>query len=370
LCRFIANPWDPDELLPVIKQAVEHYDLAARRRKVVRAKARRSAAAIATILLRPGSKLGDYQIVEKIAQGAMGVVYKATHTLLNRTVAIKVLPADCLGDARAVARFRREIKAAGRLNHPNVVRAHDARQVKGIHFLVMEFVEGTDLARMLMQQGRPKICDACEIIRQAAVGLQHAFEHGLVHRDIKPANLMLTPAGVVKVLDLGLARWFNEVPHPSDAGPAGYVVGTAEYMAPEQARGTAAVDTRGDIYSLGCTLFELLTGHPPFSGPQYRTVVQKLAAHVRTPVPDIREERPEVPSLLERLQLRLLAKEPGERFATPKDVAAALAPFTEGADLPGLLASPIIEPGSGFEPTAAPTCELEPVLTPTPESQD
>jgi CheY-like chemotaxis protein len=334
LCRYLDSPWDPDELLPIVRQAVERYEAEAAAKQ-----SRGTKSHSVPDGLRPGDKLGDYRLVNQLARGGMGVVYEAVHTRLKRVVALKVLPADRLADEQAITRFRREIRATGRLNHPNIVRAYDARKVKGVHFLVLEFVEGVNLAQLLKYQPRFEIPDACEVIRQAALGLQHASEHGLVHRDLKPANLMLTPAGLIKVLDLGLARWFNELPFGNEGIPIGYVVGTADYVAPEQALGTAVVDSRADIYSLGCTLYKVLTGQPPYAGPAYRTVAQKLAGHVHAPVPLVRQVRPEVPKPLESILLRLLAKAPVDRFAAPAEVSTALQPFTVGSDLAGLLAS-------------------------------
>jgi serine/threonine protein kinase len=280
-------------------------------------------------LVRTGQPLGQYALLEKVGQGGMGAVYKAMHTLLMRVVALKVLSAERTRSTEVVARFLREMQATGRLNHPNIVQALDAREVNGIHFLVMEFVEGINLAEVSRRLGPLPVPDCAEVIRQAALGLQHAHEHGLIHRDVKPSNLMLTPAGHVKVLDLGLAWLAGE---PADPG---CVAGTPDYMAPEQASGSPP-DIRADIYCLGCTLYHLLLGHAPFSGSQFSTAVDKLLAHARRPVPPVQDFRPEVPDGLVCVLDRLMAKEPAHRFNTPAAVAAALGPFTAGADLPGL----------------------------------
>jgi serine/threonine protein kinase len=295
--------------------------------------------------LQKGSKLGQYQLLERVGQGGMGVVYKARHILLKRVVALKVLPAELLTDATAIACFRREMKAVGRLQHPNIVQASDARMVRGVPFLVMEFVEGLDLARLVARRRQLPVAEACALICQAALGLQHVYEHGLVHRDLKPANLMLTPAGQVKVLDLGLARLLDHLPAAAEQENADNLVGTVDYMAPEQCRTPHAVDTRADVYSLGCAFYELLAGRPPFSGPGFETVALKLLGHECATVPPIRGLRPEVPKRLATVLGKLLAKGPARRYSTPKKVAAALEPFAAGADLPALLA---------FQPQAPP----------------
>jgi len=176
------------------------------------------------------------------------------HTKLKRPVAIKVLPTDRLRDPRAVARFQREVEAVGRLSHPNIVQALDANELDGRHLLVTEFVDGVDLSRLVRSGGPLPIPDACEIVRQAALGLQHAHAHDLVHRDVKPSNLMLNSAGIVKLLDLGLARLRPEMPVEADVTTSGQIMGSADYMSPAQCLDARDVDARADIYSLGCTL--------------------------------------------------------------------------------------------------------------------
>lgn len=282
------------------------------------------------------SVIGDYELVERLGAGGMGTVYKARHRRLKRLVAIK-----CVKDVQTVQRFLREMEAVGQLSHPNIVSATDAREVAGQHILVMEYVEGADLARLSRQHGPLSPADACELIRQASLALQHAHEHHLVHRDIKPANLILTPTGTVKLLDLGLARFV--APTAADTAEplteAGAIVGTVDYLAPEQAEGRTAVDIRADLYSLGCTLFHLLTGHPPYAD-QPRSLVQKLWAHTHEPFPSIRALRPDLPAPLVQIVERLTAKDPRQRYQTPKELAAAIAPFAIGANLPVLLGGP------------------------------
>jgi serine/threonine protein kinase/CheY-like chemotaxis protein len=327
--RYIRQPWDAEELQTFIRQAVEEHQ---RPGDLGPAPERRRS-------LAPGAHLGQYQLLERLGQGGMGTVYKAVHGLLKREVAVKVLPAEYMSDAQAIARFRREMEAVGRLHHPHIVQASDANEVDGTHFLVMEYVEGLDLAQVVARHGPLPVPEACAIIHQALAGLQHAYEQNLVHRDLKPANLMLTPQGQVKVLDFGLALLYDEPSPHEDLAPGGRVAGTADYLAPEVVRGPQPVDTRSDIYSLGCTLYELLAGRPPFSGADYATVRQKLLAHVQAPLPPIREGRPEVSEALAIVLNWFLAKDPAGRFGKPATAAAALEPFRRGARLGRLFAS-------------------------------
>jgi serine/threonine protein kinase len=288
--------------------------------------------------------LGEYRVLEELGRGGMGRVYKALHTKLDRVVAVKVLSRGRGGDQQALVRFEREIKAVGRLAHPNIVQAHDAREIDGTPVLIMELVDGLDLAEIVRRTGPAPVAAACELIRQTALALQCAHEHGLVHRDVKPSNIMLARSGEVKLLDLGLARFYAEgaagVP-PAPAGEemtgTGQAMGTADYMAPEQASDSRKVDIRADLYSLGCTLYKLLSGRAPFSGPEHRGTLDKLNAQVHQQPPFIRRLVPDVPEGLAAIMDRLLAKDPDDRFSTPAEVADALAPWCVGADLPDLL---------------------------------
>jgi hypothetical protein len=318
------------------------------------------------------ARWGDYRPLEKLGQGGMGAVYKAVHTRLGKTVAVKVLAPGRAGDPRAVARLRREMQALGGLRHPNIVQAHDAREEDGVPFLVMEYVEGTDLARLLDRSGPLPVADACEVLRQAALGLQYVYEaRGIVHRDVKPSNLMVTAEGGVKVLDLGLARFHRDV--AAGAGPAGgaqssgdHMVGTVDYMAPEQWL-DGRVDVRADVYSLGCTLYHLLAGRPPFAGAGYETAGRKMEAHAHAPAPPIRGRRPEVPDGLAAVLARLLAKDPAARFATPAEVAEALRPFTAGCALSRLVTSAGAAPAAPA--AAAPPPPPGPNEPPRPPAQ-
>jgi len=283
--------------------------------------------------------LGSYRLLDKLGEGGMGAVYRAFHVRLKRMVALKILPGGLLDDAQAVARFQREMEAGGKLDHPNIVRASDAGEAGGRHFLVMELIDGVDLARLASRLGPLPVADVCEAGRQVAQALQHAHEHGLVHRDVKPSNLILTPAGAVKLLDLGLARLYGNQPNAEGLTASGAAMGTPDYMAPEQALEPKKVDIRADLYSLGCTLYRLLTGRPPFGDPPYDTAGKKMMAHAQAPVPAVRGRRPDVPERLAGVLERLLAKSPADRFGTPAEVAAVLKRFAVGHDLPRLLAA-------------------------------
>ena len=277
--------------------------------------------------------LPGYEILEELGRGGMGIVYKARQLSLQRLVAIKVIPLSGAGEAQVIARFHQEGLLAARLVHPNLVVAYDAGAVAGFPYFVMEFVDGAGLDELVMERGPLPVAEACEVVRQAALGLQHIHEHGLVHRDVKPSNLMLTPSGQVKVLDLGLARFLNEPARGSRITSHGQFLGTLDYVAPEQCDDSHAVDIRADIYSLGCTLYHLLVGQPPFGAPAYESPLLKMKAHAEVPVPPIRERRPEVPEPLAAVLGRMLAKDRNRRYARPGDVVAVLQPFAVGADL-------------------------------------
>lgn len=284
-------------------------------------------------------KLRDYEIVEKLGEGGMGAVYKALHTQLDKYVALKVLPPDRLENAQAVARFKREMRAVGKLDHPNIVRATDAGEVEGINFLAMELIPGLDLGRVSTELGALSVPEACAAIYQAALGLQHAHEHGLVHRDIKPSNLLLAADGTVKVLDLGLALLQSDHGGLShDLTQSDFIMGTVDYLAPEQADDTHQVDIRADIYSLGCTLFQLLSGDVPYGGDQFITPLNKMMAHAQSPIPPIREQRADVPETLNATLERMMAKNAADRFSTPLEVAQSLEELAKGCHLTQVLA--------------------------------
>jgi len=276
--------------------------------------------------------LGKYKLLENIGQGGMGAVLKAEHPGLGRIVALKVMAQELLQDPDAVARFLREIRSAAALNHPNIVTAYDADCVGNTYFLVMEYMPGDDLKAWIAQHQRLPVPWACECIRQAALGLQHAHESGLVHRDIKPSNLLIVDNDDrelphVKILDMGLARFVSDTQEEGGLTRTGQIMGTPDYIAPEQGEDTHGADIRADIFSLGCTLFHAVTGQLPYSG---NNVMEKLLARVRRDAPRIRALRPEVPAGLDAVVAKMLARDPADRYHTPTEVAEALVPFALG----------------------------------------
>lgn len=315
-----------------------------------------------------GLVLGNYVILDKIGEGGMGQVFKARHRRMERVVAVKVLPEAATSSPESVQRFQREVKAAARLSHPNIVTAYDADEAGGVHFLVMEYVEGKDLASLVAEKGTLSVDRALDYVRQAAKGLKYAHGQNIVHRDIKPANLLLDQTGTVKILDLGIAR-VREDPAAADATAdvgltrEGAVMGTVDFMSPEQGLNTKHADARSDVYSLGCTLFWLLVGEPMYAGD---TLMEKLLAHREQPVPSLRQLRGDVPPSLDTVFRRMVAKKPGERQQSMTEVLADLS--TCGAAKGS--------GGAGPAPAARPTAETIgrpgttrtlPPTTPAPE---
>jgi serine/threonine protein kinase len=272
-----------------------------------------------------------YRIIRPLGQGGMGVVYQAEHRVMERMVAVKVINRALMNHPDVAERFNREVRAAAMLDHPNIVKAYDAEQVGDLQLLAMEFVEGQSLGDYVHKKGPLPITHACHYVRQAALGLQHAHEKNMVHRDLKPQNLMRTPRGIVKILDFGLAKLFSENRAEAGLTQENVVMGTPWYLAPEQAENTRTADIRADIYSLGCTLFCLLTGQPPFTGDD---PIQVIIAHLQEAPPPIETLRPDIPPELSALVTRMLAKKPSDRPQTPKDVAEALLVFTKPSPKP------------------------------------
>jgi serine/threonine protein kinase len=262
-----------------------------------------------------------YRVLGPLGSGGMGMVFKAEHVLMERIVALKVLHRGLLAHPAAVERFFREVKALARLSHPNIVTAYDAEQTGEVLFLVMEYAEGESLDRILCRCGTLPVALSQDWIRQTALGLQFAFEKGLVHRDLKPANLLLAPQGQVKILDFGLARLRGETAGDAGQTPDGAVVGTLDYVAPEQARDPKTADIRADLYSLGCTWYEMLTGRSPFRGG---TALQQLLAHQDQIPRPVAHYRADVPAGVNAILERLLAKDPARRFQTPTELLTAL----------------------------------------------
>ncbi len=280
--------------------------------------------------------LGSYVLLEKLGEGGMGTVFKARHRILGRVAAIKLVRKDRLSNPHAVKRFQREVRSAAALSHPNIVLAYDADEIDGTHLMVMEYIDrATDLAKLVKKSGPLPVAAACEFIRQAALGLQHAYERGMVHRDIKPANLLLAADGkTIKVLDMGLALFAHiseGEEKTSTMTEQGAVMGPPDFMAPEQADDSHNVDIRADIYSLGCSLYFLLTARVPFPAC---SLVEKLIRHrMSEPVP-VEKLRPEVPPALADITRTMLAKNPEDRYQTPAEVVEALASVRLSSYLP------------------------------------
>lgn len=313
-------------------------------------------------------RIGQYRIVGKLGRGGMGLVLRGWHPRLKKWVAVKLLSSAAMNQAAALTRFNREMQLIARLQHPNIIRATDAGEDKGIHYLVMDLVEGMDLAHLVRQVGPLGVADAVEIIRQAALALAHAHEHQLVHRDLKPSNLILSTRGEVKMLDLGLALLRGEAAIDS-LTPTGQLMGTADYMAPEQWEACHQVDIRADIYSLGCTLFYLLTGRAPFPDPAYSTLARKMSAHLRLTPPSVTQLRPEIPVVLAALLERMLAKDPAERPQDPETLSVALTSFTQEANLLRLVQSlHLPAPPAAPEDLPEPDCPEDESEVPTQDS--
>jgi serine/threonine protein kinase len=275
-----------------------------------------------------GFRLGQYQVLERLGSGGMGNVYLCYHTVLKRCAAIKVLPTDKSREHVWRERFRREAEAIAGLNHPNIVRAYDVGEERQLHYLVMEFVEGVSLTALVRQKGALPVGQACHYICQAALGLEHAYGVGIIHRDIKPENLLITRTGAVKILDMGLVLFHGKNDEELTARfEKGSILGTADYLSPEQAIDSHKVDIRSDIYSLGATFYLALTGRTLFGEG---SVAQKLLWHQVRQVAPVREHRPDVPAELETVVMKMLAKVPADRYATPAEVAKALEPWAEG----------------------------------------
>jgi serine/threonine protein kinase len=271
-------------------------------------------------------RLADHDLVREIGRGGMGVVYLARQRMLDRLEVLKVMNESLVRDSEAAERFLREIRAAARLHHPNIVTAYSAALIDRTLAFAMEYVEGIDLAKLMAMRGPLPISEACYYAREAAIGLQHAFEQGMVHRDIKPSNLIVSSKGArvfLKILDFGLAKATREAIAGSGLTQAGQFLGTLEYMSPEQATDASTADIRSDIYSLGCTLYFLLTGSPPFRG----SLLEVLRAHECTPVAPAHLVRGDIPHEVDVILSQMLEKNAEQRFATPQEVADALSPF-------------------------------------------
>lgn len=305
-------------------------------------------------------RIGNYDVLDRLGAGGMGTVFKARHRRMKRIVALKVLAANLSQNPLFVKRFQREVETIAALGHPNVVMAYDADEAEVGHFLVMEFVNGLDLAACVERHGPFSMARAVDCILQAARGLAYAHSQGIIHRDVKPHNLLLDENGSIKVTDLGLAR-LNHGTEGAAAGAdvtmAGGVIGTADYMPPEQAVDSTTIDHRADIYSLGCTLHYLLTGQPPYSGA---TIISLLLKHRDAEIPQLIAARPDTPPQLDDLFRRMLSKTPETRVQQMSDVVSELESIaaTLPREIGPGLAATTLELPSGLPTVSASTLDL------------
>ena len=321
---------DSQQFVEAQRLAGESSDAAALARALARENlvSRWQAGTLLALGQRAQLRLGKYKLIQRLGKGGMGTVFLAQHVTMNRRVALKVVPRSIAENPAALDRFFAEARAIAALDHPNIVQAYSIDNEMDRYFIVMEFVDGQDLQQMVDLNGPLGFEHAADYVRQAAEGLAHAHARNLVHCDIKPSNLLVNNQGVIKILDLGLARLNrNDQPRGSAAGEPAF--GTVDYMAPEQALETANFDHRADIYSLGCTLYCLLTGHPPF--PE-GTLAQRIVKHQTQEPCDILLERPDAPPLMVEICKRMMAKEPENRYQSMHEVSAALAPWQNSPD--------------------------------------
>ncbi len=276
-----------------------------------------------------GHSLGPYRLDRFVGGGGMGAVFRAVDTTLDRVVAVKVLSRQQSSDAEMLRRFKNEAQLAARLDHENIGRVHAVGSDAGWHFIVFEFIEGTNLRDTVLAEGPLDVPRALRFTAQVAEALGHAADRGVVHRDIKPSNIIVTPAGRARLVDMGLARLPTAAGAP-DLTASGMTLGTFDYISPEQARDPRAADVRSDLYSLGCTLFFMLTGHPPFAEG---TLVQKLLQHQQSAPPSVGAERADVPPALERIVGRLLEKRPEDRYQFPAELVSELVAVAEEAGI-------------------------------------
>ena len=268
-----------------------------------------------------GFRLGQYKLLRLIGTGGMSSVYLAEHVLMKQKRAVKVLPKSRVNDSSYLARFHLEAQATASLDHPNIVRAYDVDNEGDQHFLVMEYIDGKDMQNIVKQEGPLPLELACNYIAQTAEGMAYAHANNLIHRDIKPANLLIDDKGIVRILDLGLALYSDGAKASLTIAHNENVLGTADYLSPEQAVNSHKVDLRTDIYSLGCTLYFLLTGHPPFTDG---TLAQRIAKHQTTMPEDVRKDRPECPRDLVDICVKMMQKKADKRFQNMQQVAKAL----------------------------------------------
>jgi eukaryotic-like serine/threonine-protein kinase len=369
----------PLDLLPVIRSSgvLGERQLAEIKSKVLRGDYPMDSASLADRLVRDnlltafqakrllsnrpqGLIVGRYIILERIGSGSMGRVYRAHHVMMDRVVALKIIAPEISSNERVVARFQREMKLVGRLDHPNVVRAFDADQINKVLYIVMEYVAGSSLGDRLKKQGPIPVAEMVDYAAQTALGLAHAHEQGIVHRDIKPSNILLNEDRRIKILDLGLGVLMEADAAATFATADGIAVGTVDYMSPEQACGRE-VDGRSDLYGLGCSMYHLMSGKLPFPGDSPIERLGKRISGRHTPITDF---LPDIPPSFVRVLDRLLAHKPHERYATAAEAAKALQSLLRPKAARAAAAQPVVAPGLAAA-DATPAGEAMPSLAPS-----
>jgi serine/threonine protein kinase len=309
-----------------------------------------------------GLVVGRYIILDRVGSGSMGRVYRAHHVMMDRVVALKIIAPEIASNDRVVARFQREMKLVGRLDHPNVVRAFDADQLNQVLYIVMEYVAGSSLADRLKKKGPIPAAEMIDYAAQAALGLAHAHDQGIVHRDIKPSNILLNEERRVKILDLGLGVLMEADAAATFATADGIAVGTVDYMSPEQACGRE-VDGRSDLYGLGCSMYHLMTGKLPFPGD---SPIERLGKRISGRHMPVTDYLPDMPSSFVRVLDKLLAHKPHERFATASEAAVALQSLIRPKTRPAPASAPA--PGSAQAHPPAPS-SVPAALPPSPAAE-
>ncbi len=304
-----------------------------------------------------GLVLGNYLVLDQVGQGAGGMVFRARHRRMTRIVALKMIPPAMLQNETAGKRFHREVEAMSRVSHPNIVAAFDAGEDKGACFLILEFVDGYDLSEPIKKGKTLPVKDVLNFVLQAARGLSHAHAMGIVHRDIKPANLLLGKDGVVKILDMGLARLDDA--SGTNLTQTGSVMGTVDYMPPEQTMDSKAADHRADIYGLGCTMYHLLTGQPIYESD---SLIGKIIAHREQAIPSLLKARADIPPRLDQIFQRMVAKKPEDRYQSMQEVVTELESLKANPDraLPAPAKNDAISKPRPEEPQPAPPHDEQP----------
>jgi eukaryotic-like serine/threonine-protein kinase len=311
-----------------------------------------------------GLVFGRYVILDFLGKGGMGSVYKAWHRMMGRVVALKILDPRCVANSQSLARFRREMQLVGRLDHPNVVRAFDADRVGEYHFIAMEYVAGQNLEDLMKERGALPPADVVYFASQAADGLAHAHALGILHRDIKPSNLLLTDARKVKILDFGLGTLLEKDELPAALTAAGITVGTPDYLSPEQAR-MVKLDGRSDLYSLGCTMYHLISGQLPFKGESSMDCIVERITGKAIPISQVRPGLP--PRLVQAIE-KLMATNRDDRYQTADEAAAALRSLLRPKNLPADRPAPTVAAVAPVpEPVPKTTAAVTPVPEPVPE---